>query len=944
MLKKTSKGLGKFSSLLLLGAASAAALSVSPASAADVETVVVTGSRIPRSDFVAESPVTVVTADTIAVSGNFDLGEVLRQNLGVGGGGGGSFGQSDNLSGGGATSVDLRDLGSDRVLNLINGKRVASFADSLQNEAADLGFIPMAMVERVEVLRDGASAVYGADAVSGVINVILKKDYEGMEVSAQIGRSEYGDRDQWSLQTVIGGNFNRGNIVLSAEYNYQAGVPQQRRPWAQKAISSLSSSSYTVGSGAHPGGLYYFYDETTGDFSGYWCTEPKAFGGDEVTDVFGTSACPSTPSTSKENGPNARYDYALVQSILNQTRTINLAEYATYKITDDIEAFVESEISTRKSSQVLDGNPIFAGSGSPSFPDGWIVPASNPYNPYPGSMAYVSIRPTSTIGPRNNYIDADMLRIVSGLRGEKLFDRFTWEVSYMYTQVTGKVTTDATFNLARAIRISDPDACAADAVCSAALNPLGLGALDVYRPGNWSQSEIDYMKQIATSNSFFTTEGVYSNIGGDIVDLWAGPIAFSAGFEYRRESVEFRPDAVTAGGESVANQTYPTEGSFTVREYYGELNIPVVNKMFLMEDVSLNLQGRVFDYSTFGSGTVYKAGLNWVFTDYLRGRATYGTSFRAPTLVDTFSGGTVSFDYIDDPCDMNNPELAGNAIRQANCLAAGADPATFTQSAAQLPVLSGGDIVDGTFDLQPEKAKTWTIGLVFTPEEMIPGLRASVDFWEIHVSNFITDVDTEAEVLDPCYDSAGFSSPMCATVQRNPATHQLTGLTSFPINYSDTIKTNGIDWGVAYTFDLYGGTASLNNVGTWKLGYNLYPGRGNCGSSSGNCIPLVEDTMAVDYEIDEWTFTWRTHYISAMHNIQVVEPNALNYTGPGDYFMHDARVSYDLFESTRLTFGVNNVLNTDPPYVFSTGNNTNPYLYGEAVVGRYYFMRIKTKL
>jgi len=132
--------------------------------------------------------------------------------------------------------------------------------------------------------------------------------------------------------------------------------------------------------------------------------------------------------------------------------------------------------------------------------------------------------------------------------------------------------------------------------------------------------------------------------------------------------------------------------------------------------------------------------------------------------------------------------------------------------------------------------------------------------------------------------------------------------------------------------------------GTWKTAYNLYPGVGNCGNTNGVCVPRLENTTSAWFEIDDWTFNWRAHFIRGLNDIQTVQPNFLNYTGPGNYLMHDARVSYDINENVRATFGVNNVFGEDPPYVFNTGNNTNPYLYSEAVIGRYYFMRVKAKL
>lgn len=272
----------------------------------EIEEIVVTGSRIKRSDFASASPITVITGQSVLESGFGNIGEALR-NTAVAGTAG--FNQSSVLSGGGATSVDLRNLGPDRVLILINGKRVASFADALANQAADLTFVPNAMVERVEILRDGASAVYGADAVSGVVNVILKDSFEGVEAGVSSGISGEGDAEQYSAEFAIGATGDRGSVVLGGEYRYSNNLPQTDRAWAFPAVSVLSGTAQH-GSFFSPGGVFW-------GANGFYCTMPKAFGGDEVTNVFPN--CPSFAPAQAVSHPDqvqlARYDYALGQDI-----------------------------------------------------------------------------------------------------------------------------------------------------------------------------------------------------------------------------------------------------------------------------------------------------------------------------------------------------------------------------------------------------------------------------------------------------------------------------------------------------------------------------------------------------------------------------------------------------------------------------------------------------
>lgn len=946
--KTMSGGRNKLFAGASVFAAAFAAFTATPAVAQDQDddAIIVTGSRVARSTFTAESPVTVITGATIAEAGELNLGEVLRTQLAVGTNG---FNQSSNLSGGGASSIDLRNLGPDRVLNLINGRRVAAFGDNLQNEAADLNFIPLAMVSRIEILRDGASAVYGADAVTGVVNVILRDDFEGFEFSSQYGLSDFGDREQVSLSAVLGVSSERGNVIIGAEYARADIVFQRERDWAIPTIAGLTSTGVVNGSGFHPGGDVQFFDPGTGALTGNrWCTRPQAMGGDERTNVWGTNLCPSSPLAASDPDqlvrPGGRYDYALVQSILNGFENYNLAAFGNYKLNDSVGAFLEFQYSNSDRRTVLDANPIPAGSGSVAFPSGWIVAADNPYNPFPGEAGFVAQRPTSTLGPRDQTIEANSIRLVAGLQGD-IADNISWEVAYIFTEVSATSTTDATWNLARAIRISDPTACASDPICTAALQPGSLGALDAYRPANWSQSEIDYFRQVATSNSDFSLEGFSAFLGGSAYELPAGPLSFAIGFDYREENVLFRPDAVTEAGESIANQTYTTIGGFDVSEVYGELNIPLLSGVPLAEDLSINLQARRFDYSNFGDDSVYKVGLNWSVTNDLRLRATYGTSFRAPTLIDVFSGGTVSFQFIDDPCDADVLVDENNANRIANCTAAVG--VGFQQSAPQLAVLGGGDLADGTFDLRPEEATTYTVGLIYQPS-FLAGLRLSLDYWSIEVTNFIDTVDVETEILDVCYDSLNLSAPECAQGFYRTGTGQLAGLVQTPINRPSPLETAGLDWAADWMFSAFGGAVTLDHQGTYITDYNIAPGVGNYASNSG-ITPVAEYRLnfGAKYEIGPVGFGIRARYIPYIEDTRAAfdgtngpADNPVNYDGIDEHLEFDLRFHYDPSNSTRILFGVNNVTGEDPPYAFNTGNNTVPGLYGSAIVGRYFFARL----
>ena len=886
-----------------------------------MEEIVVTGSRIRRDDFSSASPITVITGTSVLESGFANLGEALRASSVTGTAG---FNQSSVLSGGGSTSVDLRNLGPDRVLILINGKRVASFADALANQAVDLTFVPSAMIERVEILRDGASAVYGADAISGVVNVILKDNFEGIEGGVSTGLSGEGDAQRYTAELAIGATGDRGSVVLGAEYRYSNNVPQIARDWATPAISGLSASGAQNGSFFSPGGVFY------GPTGAAFCTQPKAFGGDEITNVFPN--CPSFQPSQNVSSPDQvqmnRYDYSLGQDIYGASEVYVFSGYGTYDVADGIEGFLEAQFSKRLSEFRLDGNP--GSFGTVGVPQGWIVPGSNPNNPVGTGSLY--IRPTSTVGARISNHESDTLRMVAGFRGDILSEGFlnewSWELSYLYTRVDSDLRTNSTWNLNRANIISDPVRCAADTICSRIVNPSG--ALDALRPGNWTQDEIAYIRQNTLATSEFQTSGFFGMVTGPVVELPAGPMSVAFGFETRTDRGFNKPDSVTEAGESVANQVFTTQGSFSVSEYFGEVEIPIVADIFAVESLDLNLQTRSSDYSNFGRETVWRAGVNWQVISDLRLRANRSTAYRAPLVTDLFGGGTVSFDFFSHPCAAGSPvRMPGNDVDQ-NCLLDGI-PATATQIASQYAVLAGGSP-----DLEPETADTSTIGMVLTPR-FLDGFSASVDVWNIKVLNLITRFTSDS-VVDSCYEGpVGKTADSCDRFESGVGAGGIfvRGMTNRLLN-SSQVTTKGFDFGARYEFSGPWDTEVVVDLqGTYVKLNTFAPNAGN--ADDRGSMPRLRGTGFVRVNKGQWDYTWRMRYVHRMDDPRYDGNNVFGYDTVPSHTEHDIRVGW-LMGDYRFLLGVNDVFDNDPPYVFSSGNNTDLFLYG--AIGRYAFMRM----
>lgn len=887
-----------------------------------IEEVVVTGSRIKRSDFTSASPITVISGQSIVESGFTNLGEALRNQAVAGTGG---FNQSSILSGGGASSVDLRNLGQSRVLILINGKRVASFADALANQAVDLSFVPSALIDRVDILRDGASAIYGSDAISGVVNVILKERFEGVEAGAMHGISSEGDAEQYSADLAIGTTSDRGSVMLGMEYRYNNNVPQVDRDWAFPTVSSLRGNGISQGSFFSPGGVFF------GDAGSLYCTIPKAFGGDEITNDLAN--CPSFQGQAPNNPDGVqlqRYDYGLGQDLITQSEVYSTAAYGVYEIFEGIEAFMEVQHSKRTGVSNLDGNP--GSFGTPAFPAGSYVPGTNPNVPVAGEGGFFYFRPTSTIGSRRSDFEVNTSRLTAGLRGEIInedswFNNWNWELSYLYTRLDADLATNSVWNLARFIRISDPDQCALDSLCSQTVNPSG--ALDAVRPGNWTQDEINYMRQRSSALSKFQTTGFFGYVSGPVFEMPAGEVNVALGFETRTDRGFTKPDSITESGESVANQVFTTKGSFDVEEYFAEVDVPLLADVPGFQSLDLNMQIRLSDYSNFGEETVERFGLNWQIVDSLRVRATMSTAYRAPQVTDLFGGGVVSFDFFNAPC----PADATGTLAD-NCAAAGI-PLGTALAASQSAVLSGGNP-----NLEPETADTSSIGIVFTPT-FIEGLQMSIDYWDIEVENLISRPTSDSIVQDCFNGPGGLAAPECNlfTPVVNNAGLTITNMTNQLANLN-SVSTDGFDVSVEYEFEIFDLLVNSDLDATYVRENTFYPGAG--GADDRGSIPRIKAIWNNQVSWNEWDFIARMRYIHGMTDPDfTADTNVFGYEDVPSHTEWDLRVRYNWDQYTAV-FGVNDVFDREPPYVFSSGNNTDVTLYSP--VGRYFFLRLTASL
>jgi len=917
--------------------AAAAAMTGSPALAQDDEAIVVTGSRIARTDANSALPLTVVDSEAIADAGIIGIGEILRQDPAVSGGG---FGQSNILSGGGAQVVDLRNLGSNRTLVLIDGQRYSLFTDSLQNEGQDLGLLPASMIERVEILRDGASTAYGADAVAGVVNFIMRDNFQGFDVSGLYGISDRGDGEQMRISFLAGAASDRGNVTVALEYVNRDTIEQPSRDWAANPLGAGANAAPFASIGSAIGGPQLRRPNNT---------LVEAFGN------FG-GVCPGACGGTATQ----RYNYANNQDLVQALEGYSIALNADYEITNNLDWHGSAIYGQRFSAYSLAANPIQANAPTGPYLSGLIIrpSASNPY----GENLSLTWRPVA-YGERDQTAQAGQLWVSTGLTGT-IAENYTWDFTATHSEVNGNQQTEVLPNVVRLARILNPADCLADPVCAspsigavANIRNLFSGATPL------TQGQYNYVFYTQSTNTRFITDNIQASISGPILTLPAGDLAFALGAEYREEYGKATPDSVTTSGESVSNATFPTEGSYDVLEFFAEVDIPLLRGAPLAEELTVNLQGRHSDFSNFGSAETWKVGLVWAPFADLRIRANMGTSFRAPNVTELYSLGTQSFVGLTDPCTTGAPGSGVSTgayldtAAAATCAGLGV-PLNYVQPAAQLRILAGGNQ-----NLQPEEGETYTIGMVYQPSFFTP-LTMTLDYWHIELDSAIIGQGLQV-FLNNCYRTIGIGAfgpgGLCERLGRRTAGGVPTDLSSILINSAGVSETSGVDFTFTLNFDNVGpGDLRIGSRSTWLENANggLFLGAGFDGTgyldgniNGGSGFPEWRSVLDIDYEVGPWAFSWQTRFQSSLYDPNCAtpgttatafctNPNALGYNGAPDYYLHDARIRFS-GDTYSLTFGVNNVADEDPPYAIVTGTNTYPALFD--VVGRSYFIGVNAR-
>ena len=918
----------------------------------DEDEIIVTGSRIVKQDFVSNSPIATVDNVQFDLTGTVNTESLLNTLPQTVPG----LDRTSNNPGGGFATVDLRGLGTQRSLVLVNGRR---FVPTTGGGTVDINNIPTALIERVEVVTGGASAVYGSDAVAGVVNFILKDNFEGAELRAGYEITEQGDAQIFSTSATLGGNFadDRGNAVFSIGYTDRQDLFQGDRDFSTFAqFEDGAGGLFDGGSSGVPEGRISgaFPDGSAGIFEPDGTIRPFISSGDN----------------------NDFFNFAPVNYLQLPQERFQLNGLADFEVTDKLTIFADGLFANNNVPQQLAPTPIFE-------PRSGSIQVSLDGNPFidPTAQQILSDQLGSGVDTDGDGIDDQFTAGAFGIRrrleevGPRIADNeFTtfqlsigaeyditdnWTADLVFTEgrtsgtenQSGNINTDRFF---QALLLADADGdgnvdvdANGNPTCSNPASNGGLSAcapINIFGAGNISPEAADFIRTLAVIDTEYEMTQVQANIVGDTTGLFelpGGPIGLAIGGEYREEVFAFRPSQdVAASTISGFNGAPPVSGDFDVYGAYGELYLPLLSNVPFAETLALELAGRVEDYSTAGTAESYKIAGEWSPQGQIRFRASYNTAVRAPSINELFAPQGENFPSGSDPCAST---FTGDAALRALCVATGVPDGNIGSANIDLPSGQVREISGGNPDLFAEEAETLTIGAVVSPDGL-PGLTLSVDYFDITIDDVIEDFGGGANnVISTCYGSplGGVGSPFCNAITRG----QDGLITEISVTSQNVARLDlrGVDFNVDYTRDTDIGLFGFNYLATFTDRNTLVPFEGGdplrcAGNFGADCgEPVAEYTHRFTTSYGNGPFRgqilWR--FIGATNDDGGLGAVAIQELEEANYF--DASGSFDITDNFSLTAGVRNVFDRDPQVLGENAEQANTYPATYDVYGRTYF-------
>ncbi|AWH18823.1 TonB-dependent receptor [Stenotrophomonas sp. ZAC14D2_NAIMI4_7] len=974
---------------LVAGASTATAHAQEATSGAtNLDRIQVTGSRIRSVDVETAQPIFTVSSEDIKKSGLVSVGDIL-QNLSVAGTQ--NFSKAAVLTSNpeqGGQYVNLYNLNENRTLVLVNGKR---WTTSLAGYT-DLSTIPSALIERIEVLKDGASAIYGSDAVAGVVNIIMRSNFEGAEFSGLIGQNGRGDGQKQSYSFTAGTTGENSSIIFGASYTKEDPVWAKDRELTRYTYgprhigAGLSATGpwgrFTDPRAAGTPGAGNYLDEDGNIVSaadGDWSPNMYVLNHTGTYDGVGVGAA----SNSLDNyhvgvTANDRFNSSQQMMLQQESETKSIFTSVSYDFNPNISFKSTVMYSERDSVRQVAGYPLSA-AAQPTYPvsisaDSYYNPFGNQANPGAGLALDNWFRRTIEI-PRISQNNVKSYHFDGALEGA--FDvgdhGWNWDVGMNYNKFDVTQIGTGNVNLLALEKALGPSFLNSQGVvqCGTAANPIALGtslAAGQCTPfnilGGPSASTADalqYINTISQATQQSVSKQYFANITGGLFNMPgdAGEFAFAAGIEHRTVDGYDYPDQLSAAGYTTDLAAGATRGKYKTDEVYLELMIPVLKDVPGAKELSFDIASRYSDYDRFGDTTNSKFSLTWKPVEDLLVRATYGKGFRAPTLDDTFGGGSQTFDYFTDPCDALLGIRTGNATAAARCNAEGLGANFRQQDSAGAPVgaresqsIAPFQAGVGNAELEPEYSKTRTVGFVFSPR-WVQGLDFSLDWYKITINNVITAVSA-TYVLQQCYNGV---DSFC-NYTRDAASGQVVALSRGNANLG-VLETEGYNFGANYRLpEMSIGQFSVHLDANYLSAYRSksdstadwdnYAGYWN--------FPRVRGTLGVNWAKGDLSAQWNLRYYGGYRDFcfdgSAEECNDPTYLTPnggwgggegankkGSISYQDVSVSWAAPWNGTVTVGARNIWNKTPPQSYSQTNNSSGSIDPMLDFDRYVFMQ-----
>jgi outer membrane receptor protein involved in Fe transport len=938
------------------------------------EDLLVTGSRIRRKDLTTPAPVTVVTRLQFEQSGKMSIGDFLQTmpeqgnapnfQLNTGG---------INYGADGTTRINLRSLGVQRTLVLINGRRVVPGGLGA-SAAVDLNTIPTEAIERVEVLKDGASAVYGSDAIAGVVNVITRRSYNGTDVGGQYGISQKGDAQTFDAHVTTGHSDEHTSAIFSVRYFNQKESWLRDRNWSLQALDY----DYTPGGGVSPSGSSRTPQGTvripedpakpgTALCNGNaLCMQMTAANWKPSTrfirDPTGPYCGPNTLGQQQcfrrfvSSGPNNDfYNYAAENYLSIPSTTVQAFSAGDVKFPSVARGYYEVSYVQRSSSTNAAPMPL-----NPADYNNIVVSRYSIYNPFGTDLNYLGRRLVE-FGRRTYSEELGTFRVVAGIDGTLPgpLEAWYWDASMNYGRTAGTFTTGGSFRNSRVASAVGPSMVGAGGapICVTTQGSASTAVPDcaplnlLGGPGSIDPSQANYLGFTGTSRAFDTLFAVDLNASGDLFTLAADrPVSLAAGYEFRRQSGAQIADPIVQSGDSADFNFKSTSGYFTVNEAFAELSVPLLANIPGVESLEASAAARHVNYSTFGNNTSYKLGARYTPIRDITVRGTYSTAFRAPSISELYLGGTETDPAATDPC--KDLTVLSPAVAQ-RCRDTGVKGTGSADTGLQELTRNSGNP-----NLKAETAKSYSVGVVVQPR-MIEGLSVTVDYYNIKIDNAIGFTGAPY-ILQGCY--IGGYQPFCGLIIRNNS-GAIQYINDFTNNAGQK-STAGIDFAVKYRVPTPAGRFIFAFEGNWLAfmdsrlvvaGLPTVHGKGNYDLGA---LPAFKANLGVNWALNQIFAGVVGRYVGTFtecsnpYDPSTAQGGFCNLIdgsfNPNSRTVHpyvqvDVNAGFALPSAvgrTSVNVGVSNVFDRSPPYVYSAAlANSDPSTYD--YLGRYVYGRVQ---